>query len=219
MREPFKTTRVLRLPPGPYPTIDWRRSKFHALPGRAVVEMLPQAQKSGQIWLPDSEGGRLDCDLGVVLSATLIPVVEGDLVLVDPLFGKHMTVQDVDGWTPEGEIRIFGCAASTDGKAVRVPWDAGMVARMDGEGALRPYGRRLIIDRGKTFDRTESGLYLPDSQTYRPTIGTVVRVGPEVADVEPGARVVYMATLATTVDGLEKNHCIVHEDAVLCEVY
>ena len=42
---------------------------------------------------------------------------------------------------------------------------------------LQPLGDRLVVKREESLDRTEGGIYLPDSAKDKPTRGTVVSVG------------------------------------------
>jgi chaperonin GroES len=42
---------------------------------------------------------------------------------------------------------------------------------------LQPLGDRLVVRREESEDRTEGGIYLPDSAKGKPTRGTIVSVG------------------------------------------
>lgn len=42
---------------------------------------------------------------------------------------------------------------------------------------LQPLGDRIVIQREESNERTEGGIYLPDSAKDKPTRGTVVSVG------------------------------------------
>ena len=42
---------------------------------------------------------------------------------------------------------------------------------------LQPLGDRLVVKREESLDRTEGGIYLPDSAKDKPTRGTIVAVG------------------------------------------
>ena len=42
---------------------------------------------------------------------------------------------------------------------------------------LQPLGDRIVVQREQSEDRTEGGIYLPDSAKDKPTRGTVVSVG------------------------------------------
>ena len=42
---------------------------------------------------------------------------------------------------------------------------------------LQPLGDRLVVQREESEERTEGGIYLPDSAKDKPTRGTVVSVG------------------------------------------
>ncbi|QDV22458.1 co-chaperone GroES [Aureliella helgolandensis] len=42
---------------------------------------------------------------------------------------------------------------------------------------LQPLGDRLVVQREESQERTEGGIYLPDSAKDKPTRGTVVSIG------------------------------------------
>ncbi len=42
---------------------------------------------------------------------------------------------------------------------------------------LQPLGDRIVVKREESLDRTDGGIYLPDSAKDKPTRGTVVSVG------------------------------------------
>jgi len=42
---------------------------------------------------------------------------------------------------------------------------------------LQPLGDRLVVQRQESQERTEGGIYLPDSAKDKPTRGTVVSIG------------------------------------------
>jgi len=42
---------------------------------------------------------------------------------------------------------------------------------------LQPLGDRLVVKREESLDRTQGGIYLPDSAKDKPTRGTIISVG------------------------------------------
>lgn len=53
-------------------------------------------------------------------------------------------------------------------------------------------GNRVVIRRGYTADKTDSGvLHIPDTAKVPLPEGTVLFVGPKATDVKPGDRVVF----------------------------
>lgn len=42
---------------------------------------------------------------------------------------------------------------------------------------LQPLGDKIVVEREVSLDRTEGGIYLPDSAKDKPTRGTVVSIG------------------------------------------
>ena len=51
---------------------------------------------------------------------------------------------------------------------------------------VRPLGDKILVKRSKAQDRTESGLYLPESAKDKPTEGKVVATGNGVLNKETG---------------------------------
>ncbi|MCX7801360.1 MAG: co-chaperone GroES, partial [Fimbriimonadales bacterium] len=168
------------------------------------------------------EGERLGPDVGVVLSAGADSSRElspGDVVLVNHAHGKHVRGLRIGGVEFENEVRLYGCAAIVGGKARVVPWYKSVMAVLERDGGVRATGRNVVIDRGDVRTVTEGGIHLPDDATFRPSIGTVVSVGPLAnPEIKVGMRVVYMATLVKRVEGVRKNLGIVPSEAVLAEV-
>lgn len=54
---------------------------------------------------------------------------------------------------------------------------------------VRPLGDKILVKRDEAGDRTESGIYLPESAKEKPKIGTVTAVGTGAINTETGERI------------------------------
>lgn len=90
-------------------------------------------------------------------------------------------------------------------------------------GSIKPLGDRVVVQPEEAEEKTESGLYIPDTAKEKPQRGTVVSVGPgRVEDgkkidmsVGEGDKVLYGKYSGTeiTLDG--KDLLIVRESDIL----
>lgn len=57
---------------------------------------------------------------------------------------------------------------------------------------IKPRNQWVLVKVEEKQDRTESGLYIPDSvEKEQKSIGAVIDVGPEVTDLKKGERVLF----------------------------
>ena len=99
---------------------------------------------------------------------------------------------------------------------------------MKGVG-LNPLADRLLIDPDPVPDRTAGGIHIPDLAKDKPSVGTVVAVGPgEVTKdgrlippyLSVGDRVVYGKYAGSDVDGEDgKTYRMVRESEVLIRLH
>ncbi len=83
---------------------------------------------------------------------------------------------------------------------------------------IKPLADRVVAVREQAQEKTASGLYLPESSKEKPVIATVVAVGPKVADVKVGDKIVYKEYSTTNLKINETEYLIVKEDDVLATV-
>lgn len=205
-----------------------------AFPHCTVVAMCNVPDSSGSIIIPKGEDAeyRMRPDVGVVLSAgSGVPLIPGDLVAVKHDHGKWVEGFHSGDFHTDLQVRFYGCAAMSGRKAIRVPYWRSILALIDydNEQPLRATGKQVIIDRGDIIEKTDGGVILPSSATYRETVGTIVSTG---ADVPPeyrvGSKVIYTANLMLPCRGLfgysedgtkvPKNYGIIEYTAILAEV-
>ncbi len=95
------------------------------------------------------------------------------------------------------------------------------------EPKLRPLNDRLIVRIDKPKDRTEGGLYIPDTAKDKPTRGEVLAVGPGkrndlgdriTMDVKVGNIVMFTTWAGSDVKELGDDIRILSESDVLCVV-
>jgi chaperonin GroES len=54
---------------------------------------------------------------------------------------------------------------------------------------VRPLGDKILVKRDEAGDKTESGIYLPESAKDKPKTGTVQAVGTGALNTETGERI------------------------------
>ncbi len=89
---------------------------------------------------------------------------------------------------------------------------------------LQPLGDRLVVQREVSEDRTQGGIYLPDSAKDKPTRGTVVSVGNgRLLDdgsrgpmqVKPGDRVLFTSYAGENIEIGDEEYVLMGEGEVL----
>lgn len=210
---------------------DYETASRHLLPlpGCTVVEMVPIPERSGEVLIANGQGAewRIQPDVGTVLAAgSGVGLIPGDQVLVDHSHGKRLVNFYAGQYTAKQEVRMYGCACQSGGKAVVVPWFRSILATMEDE-KLRASDYNVIIDRGDIVEQTDGGVYLPDNHTFRESKGVVVSAGAGCSPLEPGMTVFYMANLMKPLKGyfgykdgekVPKNYGIVPFRGVLCQI-
>lgn len=80
---------------------------------------------------------------------------------------------------------------------------------------IRPLADRVVAVREKAQTKTASGLYLPDNAKEKPVVAVVQAVGPDVASIKKGERILYKeySTTEVTIDSTE--YLIVKEEDIL----
>ncbi|MEE3002609.1 MAG: co-chaperone GroES [Planctomycetota bacterium] len=90
--------------------------------------------------------------------------------------------------------------------------------------AVKPLEDRILVRPLEADDKTESGIYLPESAKEKPIRGTVVAMGPgRLLDngervspsVKNGDVVVYSKYAGTEVEIKNENHLIIRESELL----
>lgn len=80
---------------------------------------------------------------------------------------------------------------------------------------IKPLADRVVAVREKAQTKTASGLYLPDNAKEKPVVAVVQAVGPDVAGIKKGDRILYKeySTTEVTIDSTE--YLIVKEEDIL----
>lgn len=162
---------------------------FTCTPGKAVVEMSPAVFKIGSIFIPGKVGGKLRCDVGIVLACAPpkgkcgnhlpMDVKPGDAVLVRPYDGAWYDGFDSNGYKTANQVRFYGLAGTPGldkndrGIYETVPWNSSIVARIVGNVVVPTHGNILLA-----ADSTKHEfLALPDGAKMPTTTATVVAPG------------------------------------------
>jgi len=83
---------------------------------------------------------------------------------------------------------------------------------------INPLADRLVAVREAAQEKTASGLYLPDNAKEKPSLATVVAVGPDVKAVKIGDKIIYKEYTNTDVKVGTTDYMIVKEEDVLATV-
>lgn len=83
---------------------------------------------------------------------------------------------------------------------------------------VEPLGDRIVGIREAAEKQTKSGLILPDTAQEQPVLALVVAVGPKVADIKKGQKIVYKEYASTEITIDKTEYLIVSEDDVLATV-
>ncbi len=81
---------------------------------------------------------------------------------------------------------------------------------------IKPLGKRIVVKPFKQEEKTQGGIYLPDTATKeRPQRGEVIAVGPEFKEVKKGDTVIFAKYGGTEVKIDEEEYLVLGEDDVL----
>ena len=83
---------------------------------------------------------------------------------------------------------------------------------------LSPLGDYVVAQTEEAEKKTASGLYLPEGAQEKPKTAKVVAVGPTVAQVKVGDRIVYKGYSTTDVKVGSEEYILVKEEDVLATV-
>ncbi len=83
---------------------------------------------------------------------------------------------------------------------------------------IKPLADRVVAVREEAQTKTASGIFLPDNAKEKPVLAQVVAVGPKVAQLKVGDKIVYKeySTTELKIDG--KEYLIVKEEDVLATI-
>ncbi len=212
-------------------SIDWQAASrsIRTLAGRVIVEMLPETRSVGSILIPETVGGNLRPDIGVVISAPSavggkwLPDLPGKLgrdieavgyppvgaiVLVRPSSGTWIEKAEMGTYRPENQVRVYGVYCAFAGTPIREAWWSAIVCGIAGgaweslEAAMRPFGNNLLLRVDDPIEE-EGAIVLSDGDKYRTGLATVIAVGKLVRDVAPGDRVAVNFRALKAFAGLE----------------
>ena len=204
------------------PSIDLTRAQasIHAMPGCVIVEMFPEPERIGRIYLPESVSQNERPDIGVVIAVGKeegrddLPDV-GEFVLVSPYDGCWRKDWNEGSYSTTNQVRSYGRWAGIPGYPVVTDWNQSVMATLDIEQrTITPLKNILLIRRDKEID-TQNGIILPDYSKYRNTMGTVVKIGSTVERIKPGDRVLYTpkSCIEFTFDG-DEDLALVHYEGI-----
>ena len=207
---------VIRITGNQLPEVDWQTAELYIEPayGCTYVEMAPIPKQTGGLFVGSGEGGewRNRPDFGTVIAVSPfwkdekgreheIDLRPGEVVAIDHEHGKRIEGAVFGPYEAIEEVRIYGRAAQSGGRTVNVPWYQsilGSVDTLNGRIRINPKHDWVYVERDAVYEKSEGGIWIPDSVTHRSTKGTVVAVGSAVEAIygvtlQRGDRVCYMA--------------------------
>jgi len=81
---------------------------------------------------------------------------------------------------------------------------------------IKPLGKRIVVKPLKQEEKTEGGIYLPDTASKdKPQRGEVIAVGPDFKGVKKGDKVIFAKYGGTEIKIEEEEYLILGVDDVL----
>jgi len=81
---------------------------------------------------------------------------------------------------------------------------------------IKPLGKRIVVKPLKQEEKTEGGIYLPDTASKdKPQRGEVIAVGPDFKGVKKGDKVIFAKYGGTEINIKEEEYLILGVDDVL----
>lgn len=81
---------------------------------------------------------------------------------------------------------------------------------------IKPLGERIVVRPFKQEEKTEGGIYLPETASKdKPQQGEVIAVGPDFKDVKKGDKVIFAKYGGTEIKIDEEEYLVLGADDVL----
>jgi len=81
---------------------------------------------------------------------------------------------------------------------------------------IKPLGNRIVVKPVKQENKTEAGIYLPDTASKdKPQQGEVIAVGPDFKGVKKGDKIIFAKYGGTEIKIKEDEYLVLGEDDVL----
>jgi chaperonin GroES len=81
-----------------------------------------------------------------------------------------------------------------------------------------PKGVKIVIKTEVSPDKTESGLYIPESAKDRPNIAEVIKVGPKCSQVKKGEKILFSKYAGTKFEYDDVEYLLINEADVIAEI-
>lgn len=83
---------------------------------------------------------------------------------------------------------------------------------------LSPLNNYVVATPVKPATKTASGLYLPENAQSKTTIGLIVAVGKDVADVKEGDQIIFKGFNVTEVEVNSTEYLLIKDEDILAKV-
>lgn len=85
---------------------------------------------------------------------------------------------------------------------------------------FKPLSNKIVVKRDKAEEKTQGGLYVPDTAQKKENKGTVIAVGPGKKDspmeAKPGDRILFSSFSGTEIQGDDgETYLVMQEDEIL----
>jgi len=81
---------------------------------------------------------------------------------------------------------------------------------------IKPLGERIIVKPLKQKEKTEGGIFLPETASKeKPQQGNVIAVGPDFKGVKKGDKVLFAKYAGTEIEIKDEEYLVLGEDDVL----
>ncbi len=181
--------------------VDWQKASqcIHVVGPQVVVEMVPEPEKVGSIYIGDGASAEVRADMGVVIASQIEPKkVQGEwidfpkpgtVVCVWPEDGTWIEDAFMGDYKPKSQIRVYGAYNTALYEPEWCDWWHSIPCYMNEQREFRAYGDKIIIE----FDpvaQSQGGILLPDNAKTLGGMATIYDVGPLEKEVLAGQRAV-----------------------------
>lgn len=201
---------------------------FVPFPGGVIVEMHPICDVTqGGVYIPDRSAKYFRPQVGTVMACTpphrgVMDIVPGDVVIVHPEDGKHVSGFRSRYYNPKEQIRLYRSTSPYHGKALIMPWNESILGKVVMDSSivqLKATGDNVLLKLSEVEESSSGGIVLPQNHQQRPHIAEVISAGALCFNVYVGQKVFYNrnAIKELDVEG-QKGFALIAESGILAEV-
>lgn len=80
---------------------------------------------------------------------------------------------------------------------------------------FKPLGKRVLVDVHPKKEKTNTGIYIPDSAAEQFSIATVISMGEEATSVKQGDKVMFSSGVGADIEVDGKNYRLIPDEAYI----